>query len=49
MAVAFNFPDNIDLQGQKVVDLNIVSDDDFKTCFTGLKIFYYTIQNQATH
>ena len=49
MAVAFNFPDNNELQVQKVVDLTNVTDDDFKKCFTGQKIFNFTIQNQATH
>ena len=49
MAVAFNFPDNNELQVQKVVDLKNVTDDDFKNCFTGQKIFNFTIQNQATH
>lgn len=49
MAVAFNFPDNNELQVQKEVDLKSVTDDDFKKCFTGQKIFNFTIQNQATH
>ena len=49
MAVAFNFPDNNELQVQKEVDLKNVTDDDFKKCFTGQKIFNFTIQNQATH
>lgn len=49
MAVAFNFPDNNELQVQKKVDLSNVTDDDFKKCFTGRKIFNFTIQNQATH
>lgn len=49
MAVAFNFPDNNELQVQKKVDLTNVTDDDFKNCFTGQKIFNFTIQNQATH
>ena len=49
MAVAFNFPDNNELQVQKEVDLKNVTDDDFKNCFTGQKIFNFTIQNQATH
>ena len=49
MAVAFNFPDNNELQVQKEVDLSNVTDDDFKKCFTGRKIFNFTIQNQATH
>lgn len=49
MAVAFNFPDNNELQVQKEVDLTNVTDDDFKNCFTDQKIFNFTIQNQATH
>ena len=49
MAVAFNFPDNNELQVQKVVDLTNVTDDDFKNCFQNQKIFNFTIQNQATH
>ena len=48
IAVAFNFPDNNELQVQKEVDLNKV-DPDFKNCFTDQKIFNFTIQNQATH
>ena len=49
MAVAFNFPDNNELQVQKEVDLSNVTDTDFKNCFTDQKIFNFTIQNQATH
>ena len=49
MAVAFNFPDNNELQVQKKVDLTNVTDDDFKNCFKNQKIFNFTIQNQATH
>lgn len=49
MAVAFNFPDNNELQVQKEVDLTNVTDDDFKNCFKNQKIFNFTIQNQATH
>lgn len=48
VAVAFNFPDNNELQVQKEVDLNKV-DPDFKKCFEDQKIFNFTIQNQATH
>lgn len=48
MAVAFNFPDNNELQVQKKVDLSKV-DPDFKNCFKDQKIFNFTIQNQATH
>lgn len=49
VAVAFNFPDNNELQVQKEVDLTNVTDDDFKNCFKDQKIFNFTIQNQATH
>lgn len=49
MAVAFNFPDNNELQVQKEVDLTNVTDDDFQNCFKNQKIFNFTIQNQATH
>lgn len=49
MAVAFNFPDNNELQVQKEVNLSNVTDDDFKNCFKNQKIFNFTIQNQATH
>ena len=49
MAVAFNFPDNNELQVQKVVDLKNVTDDDFRNCFKNQKIFNFTIKNQATH
>ena len=49
MAVAFNFPDNNELQVQKEVDLSNVTDDEFKDCFKKQKIFNFTIQNQATH
>lgn len=49
VAVAFNFPDNNELQVQKVVDLSNVTDQKFKECFEKQKIFNFTIQNQATH
>lgn len=49
MAVAFNFPDNNELQVQKKVDLKNVTDQKFKECFENQKIFNFTIQNQATH
>lgn len=49
MAVAFNFPDNNELQVQKEVDLTNVTDEDFKNCFKNQIIFNFTIQNQATH
>ena len=48
MAVAFNFPDNNELQVQKEVDLTNVNTD-FQDCFKNQKIFTFTIQNQATH
>ena len=48
MAVAFNFPDNNELQVQKEVELKNV-DSAFKNCFKNQKIFNFTIQNQATH
>lgn len=48
MAVAFNFPDNNELQVQKEVNLDNV-DPDFKNCFKNQKIFNFTIKNQATH
>lgn len=49
IAVAFNFPDNNELQVQKKVDLTNVTDQKFKECFEKQKIFNFTIQNQATH
>lgn len=49
MAVAFNFPDNNELQVQKEVDLTNVTDPAFQNCFKNQKIFNFTIQNQATH
>lgn len=49
MAMAFNFPDNNELQVQKEVDLTNVTDQKFKECFEKQKIFNFTIQNQATH
>lgn len=48
MAVAFNFPDNNELQVQKEVKLDNVNPD-FQNCFKNQKIFNFTIQNQATH
>lgn len=48
MAVAFNFPDNNELQVQKEVKLDNVNPA-FKNCFQNQKIFNFTIQNQATH
>ena len=49
MAIAFNFPDNNELQVEKKVDLSNVKDPEFAACFTNQKIFNFTIQNQATH
>lgn len=48
VAVAFNFPDNNELQVQKQVVLKNV-DPEFQKCFTDKKIFNFTIKNQATH
>lgn len=48
MAVAFNFPDQNELQVEKQVDLSDV-DEDFQACFKDQKIFDFTIQNLATH
>ena len=48
MAVAFNFPDNNELQVQKIVDTTKVNDW-FKSCFDTPDLFAFNIQNQATH
>lgn len=48
MAVAFNFPDNNELQVQKEVELKNVNEA-FQNCFKNQKIFNFTIKNQATH
>lgn len=48
MAVAFNFPDNNELQVQKEVELKNVNPA-FQDCFKNQKIFNFTIKNQATH
>lgn len=48
MAVAFNFPDNNELQVQKEVKLDNVNEA-FQNCFKNQKIFNFTIKNQATH
>ena len=48
MAVAFNFPDNNELQVEKQVDLTNVNDD-FKPLFQGQNLFTFTLQNLATH
>ena len=48
MAVAFNFPDNNELQVEKHVDLTNV-DPVFKPLFKGQNLFTFTLQNLATH
>ena len=48
MAVAFNFPDNNELQVQKIVDTTEVNAW-FKSCFDTPDLFAFNIQNQATH
>ena len=48
MAVAFNFPDQNELQVQKIVDDNKVNDL-FVGCFDNQRLFNFTIRNQATH
>lgn len=48
MAVAFNFPDNNELQVQKIVDTTDVNDW-FKSCFDTPDLFAFNIKNQATH
>ena len=48
MAVAFNFPDNNELQVQKIVDTTKVNAW-FKSCFDTPDLFAFNIQNQATH
>lgn len=48
IAVAFNFPDNNELQVQKIVDTTDVNDW-FKSCFDTPDLFAFNIQNQATH
>ena len=48
MAVAFNVPDNNELQVQKIVDTTDVNDW-FKSCFDTPDLFAFNIQNQATH
>ena len=48
MAVAFNFPDNNELQVEKQVDLDNVNDD-FKPLFQNQNLFTFTLQNLATH
>ena len=48
MAVAFNFPDNNELQVQKIVDTTDVNAW-FKSCFDTPDLFAFNIKNQATH
>ena len=48
MAVAFNFPDNNELQVEKKVDVTGVNDL-FKKSFQNQKIFTFNIKNLATH
>lgn len=48
MALAFNFPDNNELQVQKIVDTTDVNDW-FKSCFDTPDLFAFNIKNQATH
>ena len=48
MAVAFNFPDNNELQVEKEVNLTNVNDK-FKPLFQNQKLFTFTLQNLTTH
>ena len=48
MAVAFNFPDNNELQVEKHVDLSKVNEK-FRDLFQGQNLFTFTLQNLATH
>ena len=48
MAVAFNFPDNNELQVEKEVNVDRVNDA-FKDLFKDQKLFTFTLQNLATH
>lgn len=48
MAVAFNFPDNNELQVEKEVNVDKVNDA-FKDLFKDQKLFTFTLQNLATH
>lgn len=48
MAVAFNFPDNNELQVEKQVYLNNVNPE-FRGLFQDQKLFTFTLQNLATH
>lgn len=48
MAVAFNFPDNNELQVEKEVNVDKVNKE-FKSLFQDQKLFTFTLQNLATH
>lgn len=48
MAVAFNLPDNNELQVQKIVDTKDVNEW-FQSCFNTPDLFAFNIKNQATH
>lgn len=48
MALAFNFPDNNELQVEKQVDLSNVNTK-FKSLFQNQKLFTFALQNLATH
>ena len=48
MAVAFNIPDNNELQVQKIVDKKDVNEW-FQSCFDTPDLFAFNIKNQATH
>lgn len=48
MAVAFNLPDNNELQVQKIVDKKDVNEW-FQSCFDTPDLFAFNIKNQATH
>ena len=48
MAIAFNFPDNNELEVEKQVDVNNV-DELFKPFFEDVDSFDFTIKNLATH
>lgn len=48
MAVAFNFPDNNELQVEKEVNVDKVNGA-FKDLFKDQKLFTFTLQNLATH
>ena len=48
MALAFNFPDNNELQVEKQVDLSNVNTK-FKSLFQNQRLFTFALQNLATH